>query len=163
MHPSLYARSSATFRSFHAWLRADGGFNARLLGSSSAGVAVIVLLAVVFLMVTGSDRRTERLRDATLEILHVADKAENDLADLENTQRDFLFTGQPQLLAHLQRRRASLASRLNELTVLAADHPEQLAVLAPLRESIAFWETQIDAVPAATGGDGRDAATLGQH
>ncbi len=162
MHPSFYAHFVATLRSFRAWLRADGGFNARLLGASSAGVAIIVLLAVVFLMVTGSDRRTERLRDATLEILHVADKAENDLTDLENTQRDFLFTGQPQLLSHLKRRRATLTSRLNELTVLAADHPEQMAVLAPLRESMAFWETQIDDATGTTG-DVRDSATLGQH
>jgi PAS domain S-box-containing protein len=163
MHLGSFAHSLSAFRSLRTWLRADGGFNARLLGSSSAGVGIIVLLAVVFLMVTGSDRRTERLRDATLEILHVADKAENDLTDLENTQRDFLFTGQPQLLAHLQRRRAALASRLKELTVLAADHPEQLAVLAPLRESMAFWETQIGDAPTAVGADGRDAATLGQH
>ena len=160
MRLSFFARIAATIRSFRAWLASEGGFNAKLLGASAAGVAVIVLLAIVFLMVTGGERRTNSLRDTTLAVLRVADKIENDLASLESTHRDYLFSGRAELLEQYKRRRIGLESRLDELASLVAGNSEQSNTLTRMRENIEHWETRFVEPQVAMRESGRDPSTL---
>ena len=163
MRPASFRLFSALpSRSFRAWLASEGGFNAKLMLSSIAGAAVILLLVAVFFAVTYRERATERSRESILEVLRVAQKAEIELANLESVHRDAQIAGPALLREQVARRCDALGRRLDELTVLVALHPAMVENLAEVRDQLDRWEIALTQLPGAELPNG-DSLTPEEH
>jgi PAS domain S-box-containing protein len=146
----------SALHSLRVWLGSDDSFHAKLVASAAAGVAVIVLLAGVFLTFHLRERNTGHLRDVTFAILRVVERLEADLDVVEGLHRDYLLTGEREFLDQYRRRQAVLSARLTELTALSAGNTEQTEAIARLRENVAQWTGRIAEPQITLRAAGRD-------
>src|SRR3954469_17045413 len=84
--------SPGLFRRAVSWLFSQRHFHLKLLSGTAAGVAVIALLAGIFLYVTLRNHQHEAMRSHTIELIRLSSLIENDLASLEAAHRGFLLS-----------------------------------------------------------------------
>ncbi len=104
-----------TLRRLRRWLAAEDGLASRHISSSVLGVAVILILAVVFLTLAFREQSADDARSTEYIVLRAASSAETDLAELETAHRTFLLTGQSLALQQFERRRDAFQGHLSAL------------------------------------------------
>lgn len=149
-----------TLSRLHRWLAAEDGLASRHIGSSALGVAVILILAIVFLTLairesTANDART--LEDA---VMRAASGAQTDLAALETSHRHYLLTGQPLALQQFDRRRESFQSRLADLMPLLKDDAPRRETLRKINADFLRWLDEAARPEIALRKQGRDVSAL---
>ena len=87
-----------------AWLSADGGFHAKLLSSAVAGVAVIVLLAGVFLLFHLREREIGQLRNSAFSVHRKLDQVSECIGRMDAAHREYLLSPDPDRLGMELRR-----------------------------------------------------------
>ena len=113
------------FRRSAGWLFSQKHFQFKVLSGTAAGVAVIVLLAGIFLYVTMRNHYQEVARAHTIEVMRLSGQLENDIATLETAHRGFLLTGKPLYADSFDQRRDVLKRRMEDLTSLILDSQAQ--------------------------------------
>jgi PAS domain S-box-containing protein len=149
-----------TISRLRRWLAAEDGLASRHISSSVLGVAVILILAIVFLTLairenTADDART--LEDAAMR---AASGAQTDLAVLETSHRHYLLTGQPSALRQFDRRRQSFQSRLADLMPLLKDDAPRRETLRKINTDFLRWLNEAALPEIALRQQGRDVSTL---
>src|SRR4029434_6291183 len=92
MRANLNPRPPTPFQAFRNWLRMDDSFHARILLAAVAGIAVVSLLAGVFLIVEWRETGQTEIRERSFSAMRVADRVESDLARVEMAHRDYIDT-----------------------------------------------------------------------
>ena len=134
--PGLFRRASA-------WLFSQRHFTLKLLSGTAAGVAVIVLLAGVFLYVTLRNHQHEAMRSHTIELIRLSSLIENDLASLEAAHRGFLLSGDQSYIAQFQRRQEWIKKRLDDLATLILNSPAQRKRVIKVQEVTQQWMSTV--------------------
>jgi len=104
-----------TLSRLRKWLDAEDGLASRHISSSVLGVAVILILAIVFLTLAIREHTADDARALEYTVLRAATSAETDLAALETAHRTYLLTGQAVALQQFERRRDSFQAYLSSL------------------------------------------------
>jgi PAS domain S-box-containing protein len=121
-------------------LAAEDGLASRHISSSVLGVAVILILAVVFLTLAIREHRADDARSLEYRVLREASAAETDLAALETAHRTFLLTGQARAQQQFERRRSSFQAHLSALMPLLRDAPERRESLRSINTEFSRWD-----------------------
>ncbi|MEQ1861050.1 MAG: PAS domain S-box protein [Chthoniobacteraceae bacterium] len=142
MSPTL-APTPVTRPSLRAWLVSDGGFHAKLLLSTLAGVLMIGTLAGVFLLYMLREREHSQLRNSTFEVFRKIDRVGDELRLLEAAHHEYLLSPGGDRLNRFEKRKASTQARLAELTELMAGKPEFTSDITQIGESLLVWELRV--------------------
>src|SRR4051794_23933203 len=134
------------FRRAKAWLFSQEHFHLKLLFGTGAGVAVILLLAGIFLFVTIRSHRHEQLRSRTVDLIRLSSLVENDIASLEAAHRGFLLSADQSFVAQFRRQQELINTRLDDLGALIVDDPQQRKRLVKVQEVTRQW---VDTVATA--------------
>ena len=134
--PSIFRRAAT-------WLFSQRHFHFKLLSGTAAGVLVIILLAGIFLYVTLRNHRHEALRSHTIEVIRLASLIENDLAALETGHRGFLLTGNQNYIAPFDRRQNLIQRRLDDLSSLILNNPQQRKRVIKVHGVVQKWLTTV--------------------
>ena len=110
-----------TFRRFQRWLSKEDGLVSRHVGLSALAVAVILILAIVFLTLAIREHTTDDARSREYAVLRAATAAQDDFASVEVALRSYLLTGQPTAMQQFERRRTAFQARLGEIIPLIQD------------------------------------------
>jgi PAS domain S-box-containing protein len=144
MRANLNPRPPTPFQAFRNWLRMDDSFHARILLAAVAGIAVVSLLAGVFLIFEWRETGQTEIRERSFSAMRVADRVESDLARVEMAHRDYIDTRDQRRMEELERQRAILNEHLAELTVLVSGDAGQAEMVARIREGVILWKTRIE-------------------
>ncbi len=128
-----------TFGRLRRWLAAEDGLASRHIGSSALGVAVILILAVVFLTLAIRENTADDARTLEYSVQRAAASAETDFAALETARRTFLLTSQSTSWQQFERRRESFQGHLSALMPLLRDDPERREMLLQINEDFLRW------------------------
>ena len=137
--PATKVRRGIFRRSALAWLFSPQHFHFKLLSGTAVGIVVITFLAGLFLFVTLRNYRHDSARTHTIQIMRLGNVIANDIAALESSQRGFLLTGENSYLQPFDRRRELIKSRVEELTVLILDNPQQRKRVMKIQEITQKW------------------------
>ncbi|HET6408198.1 MAG TPA: PAS domain S-box protein, partial [Chthoniobacteraceae bacterium] len=141
---ALTSRPPTPVEAFRNWLRTDDSFHARILLAVVAGVGVVALLAVVFMVFEFRETTQTDLRERSITTLRMADQVASDLARLESAHRDYLETLDLRRHEILDQQRNELNERLAELTAQVAGDAQQAELVARLREDVTLWKIRME-------------------
>jgi PAS domain S-box-containing protein len=144
MRANLTQRPPTPFEAFRNWLRTDDSFHARILLAAVAGIGVVSLLSIVFLVFEWRESNQAEIREKSFAAMRVAERVESDLAHLEMAHRDYLETGDQRLMENIERQRTMLNERLAELTALVSGDARQGELVARIREGATLWRSRIE-------------------
>ena len=113
------------FRRSVAWLFSQRHFHFKLLSGTAVGVAVIILLAGIFLYVTWRNHQQDVIREQAIQIIRQSSRIENDIAALEAGHRGFLLTGKRLYLDAFESRRELIKRRTDDLSSLILSDQNQ--------------------------------------
>ncbi len=125
---------------FRAWLASDDGFHAKLLLSGAAGVAVIIMLAGVFLLFHLREREIGRLRDVAFDVHRTIEQVVEDVGSLDAVHREFLLSPTPERFRRFEEVKTSTRASLAALTRMATARPAFIADVTLIRENLLLWE-----------------------
>jgi PAS domain S-box-containing protein len=160
---SLLSEYFPTFRRFHRWLSKEDGLVSRHVGSSVLAVAVILVLAIVFLTLAIREHATDEQRVVEYAILRSATAAENDFSALETSLRGYLLTGQPLHLEQFERRRTAFQARLSELMPLLQSQAARRESVRLIGTEFQSWMQTAARPEIGQRKQGRDGAALMAH
>jgi len=149
-----------TVRRLRHWLAAEDGLASRHIGSSVFGVAVILILAVVFLTLAIREHTADDARSLEYTVLRTVSAAETDLAALETAHRTFLLTGQPIALQQFERRQDSFLRHLSTLMPLLINDPSRRELLRLINTDFLRWLNDAAWPEISVRKQGRDATPL---
>jgi PAS domain S-box-containing protein len=149
-----------TLRRLRGWLAAEDGLASRHISSSVLGVAVILILAVVFLTLAIREHTADDSRSLEYSILRTASAAETDLAALETAHRTYLLTGQSLALQQFERRRDSFQGHLASLMPLLRNDAPRRESLRLINAEFIQWLQDAAWPEISLRKQGRDAAPL---
>ena len=98
MAQSSFSDPVPSFRRLARWLSAEDGLASRHIGASVVGVAVILILAAIFLTLAIREQTADDSRSVEYSVLRSSSTAETELAAIETAHRTYLLLGQPQAL-----------------------------------------------------------------
>ncbi len=154
------SESFPTFVTFRRWLTKEDGLASRHVGSSALAVAVIIILAVIFLTLAIREHAVDDARSTEYAILRSATTAENDFAGLENSLRSYLVTGQPLALQQFERRRSAFLGHLSEFIPLLHADPRRREQVRLINSEFEAWLREAALPEIALRKQGRDGAAL---
>jgi PAS domain S-box-containing protein len=128
--------------SFRAWLASDEGFHAKLLLSGVAGVAVIALLAGVFLLFHFREQQISELRNAAFEVHRTIEQVAEQVGKLEAAHREFVLGPTQARLDRFEEAKVSTQSALAALTRMSAGRPASFSEVTQIRENLLRWEVR---------------------
>jgi len=131
------------------WLFSQKHFHFKLLSGTTAGAIVIIFLAGVFLYVTLRNHFQETLRAHTIAVMRLSGLIENDIAEMETGHRGFLLTGDQRFRSSFDFRREQITSRIEELTSLIVNAPDQRKRVMRVQNVVQEWLRSI-ALPEMT-------------
>jgi PAS domain S-box-containing protein len=126
-------------RRAHAWLFSQKYFHFKLLSGTAAGVAVIALLAGIFLYVTIRNHLQDAARSHTVDVMRLTSLIENDIASLEMEHRGLLLGGSGSSVESFQKQRDLIQTRLDQLTSFILDAPKQRKRVIKVQEVVQKW------------------------
>ena len=132
-------RRLAFFRRAHAWLFSQKYFHFKLLSGTAAGVAVIALMAGIFLYVTIRNHVQDTARSHTVDVMRLTSLIENDIAALEMEHRGLLLGGNGSSVESFQQQRGLIQTRLDQLTSFILDSPKQRKRVIKVQEVVQRW------------------------
>src|SRR4051794_28768836 len=130
---------SGLFQRSKAWLFSQRHFHLKLFSGTAAGVAVIALLAGIFLYVTIRNHQQAALRSHTIDVIRLSSLIENDIASLETAHRGFLLSAAPAYVTPFDLRRELIQHRLDELTATIVDNPRQRKRVSKVQQVVQEW------------------------
>ena len=135
----LKARRRSIFGRIGDSLFSQRHFHLKLLSGTTVGVAVIIFLVGVFLLVTFRNHYQESLRTHTIEVMRLSSLVENDIAGLESTHRGYLLSGSEDYIAPFEKKRDVIKQRIEDLTALILDTPQQRKRVIKVQEVVQKW------------------------
>jgi PAS domain S-box-containing protein len=123
-------------------------------------VAVILVLAVVFLTLAIREHTADDARSLEYTVLRSSSSAETDLAALETAHRNFLLTGQALPLQQFERRREALQGHLSDLMPLLREDTQRRERLRLINTDFLRWLHEVALPEIAVRQQGRDVASL---
>jgi PAS domain S-box-containing protein len=139
-------------------LLAEGGFYAKLLGSSVVGILAITALALMFLLMAVRDHQRDRMQAQTLEVLRLSSKLENDIANIEANLRGFLVTGKQDYEINFGNHGHVADRHTADLKIAVAATPRQSERVAKVEASVNRWVTEVASAQIAARKKGEESA-----
>lgn len=158
MVPSSTNDYFPTVRRLRRWLAAEDGLASRHISFSLIGVAVILILASVFLTLAIREHNADESRSRESTISRISSSAETDLAAVETAHRTYLLTGQLADLQQFERRRESFQGHLSALMPLLPDDLARREALLLINNSFSRWLQNAARPEIALRKQSRDAA-----
>jgi PAS domain S-box-containing protein len=121
------------------WLLSPEHFHLKLLLGTTAGVLVILLLAVICVVMTLRGQQRDRLRSHTIEVMRLSSVVGNDVASLENVYRGYLLTRDGTYRENFERWQALLLKDSGELANLLAEDSDHHKRILEMRKNINSW------------------------
>ncbi|HEY1581979.1 MAG TPA: PAS domain S-box protein, partial [Chthoniobacterales bacterium] len=121
------------------WLLSPDHFHFKLLFGTTAGVLVILVLAIACVIMTFRSQEREQLRAHMIEVMRVSSVVENDIAALENSYRGELLTHDGAYLASFSRLQGLFMKDSGNLAGLLAENSRQRKRILKTRENIQTW------------------------
>lgn len=120
------------------WLLNPDHFHFKLLAGSSAGVIVIVAVAITFVTASFAHRKREQMRAHSIEVMRLTGVVENDVSALENTYRGQILVRDGAYRENFERLESRFAKHVEELSALL-DDPQQQQRLSKIRNNFRKW------------------------
>lgn len=149
MPPRDLSSQFPTFSRLHGWLVEEGNVSRKHLWSAALGIALILIVAGVFLTLAWQNRGVEASRQAALQTVRLTQTLDAEISEVENLHRRAFESRDRRDFDRFERHRREVQRLFSELILPLNAQPEQKDEVMRLHGQFQRWVQ--DAAPEASG------------